>query len=105
MQLSVPIVFSIDLVPQNQEGHLGQGIIGQQLVQLVLSLEEAQMIRGIHQENNALNGSKVILPQSARSQVTAEIVGLEANAADLELLELRVPRRFVNDQLIIPITQ
>lgn len=76
-------VFRINLVAQDEEWNVGKRVISKKAVELLLSFKKAFVIGGIDQEHNAFNSSKVALPESASGHVTTQVVGLEANVANL----------------------
>jgi hypothetical protein len=55
----------VDLVAQDQHGHLGQLLHGQQRVQLGLGLGEPLVVLGVHQEDDAVHFREVVLPEAA----------------------------------------
>lgn len=54
-------------------------------IKLLLCLGEALPVQGIHQENNAIYGGEIVLPQLARRLVPSEIERFESNLNHLKM--------------------
>mmetsp|Transcript_4088 Transcript_4088/g.16756 ORF Transcript_4088/g.16756 Transcript_4088/m.16756 type:complete len:226 (-) Transcript_4088:205-882(-) len=79
-------VRDVDLVAQDQERHLPEGIIGQQRVQLLLALGEALLVNRVDEEHDGVNLGVVILPNPASHLVPAQVESLELDLPDGQLL-------------------
>ena len=55
----------VDLVAQDDEGHLAQLLHGQEGVELGLGLGEALVVLGVDEEDDAVDLGEIILPQAA----------------------------------------
>ena len=55
----------VDLVAQDDEGHLGELLHGQEGVELGLGLGQALVVFRVDEENDAINFGEVILPEAA----------------------------------------
>ncbi|KAI0561280.1 small GTP-binding protein Sar1 [Gracilaria domingensis] len=76
----------VDLVAQDEERDVGQHLIADEPVQLVLDLREALPVDGVHQEHDAVHLCVVVAPNLARGGVAAQVEGAEADVADHDLL-------------------
>lgn len=56
----------IDLVPEDEKGHLGQFFHGEEGVELGLGLGEALVVLCVDEEDNPADFGKVVFPQAAR---------------------------------------
>lgn len=56
----------IDLVSEDEEGHLGQLLHGEEGVELGLGLGEALVVLGVDEEDNPTDFGEVVFPQAAR---------------------------------------
>ncbi len=75
----------IDLIAQDEEGHLGQVLHREQRVQLGFALGKPLVVLGVHHEHDAAHLREVVLPQPTRLLVPAQVEGREAAVADGEL--------------------
>lgn len=55
----------IDLVAEDEEGHLGEFLHSQQRVELGLGLGEAFGVLGVDEEDDAANFGEVVFPEAA----------------------------------------
>jgi hypothetical protein len=60
----------IDLVSEDEEGHLGQLLHGEEGVELSLGLGEALVVLGVDEEDNPADLGEVVFPQAARCTST-----------------------------------
>mmetsp|Transcript_91643 Transcript_91643/g.263733 ORF Transcript_91643/g.263733 Transcript_91643/m.263733 type:complete len:285 (+) Transcript_91643:153-1007(+) len=85
----------VDLVAENDERHGGEGLVLQQPRQLLPRLLEARAIRGVDEEDDAVHGGEVILPDASRGLVAAKVVSAEPDVLDHQLLRVGVQRGHV----------
>ena len=83
-------VGNVDLVTQDQERHLPEGVVGEQRVEFLLALGESFFIDGVYKKDNCINFGVVVFPDPARHLVTAEVESLELDLADGQLLCVEV---------------
>ena len=55
----------VDLVSEDEEGHLGQLLHGQERIELGLGLGEPLVVLGVDQEDDAADFGEVVFPQTA----------------------------------------
>lgn len=55
----------VDLVSENEEGHLGEVFHGQEGVQLGLGFREALVVLGVDEKDNAADFGEIVLPETA----------------------------------------
>mmetsp|Transcript_15433 Transcript_15433/g.33774 ORF Transcript_15433/g.33774 Transcript_15433/m.33774 type:complete len:209 (+) Transcript_15433:277-903(+) len=91
----------VNLVPEDDEGHAGQSVVLEQVGELLLRLLEARAVGRVHEEDDAVNGGEVVLPDAARGLVATEVVGPEADVLDHKLLGVRVQRRHVGRDTVV----
>jgi hypothetical protein len=82
----------VDLVPEDQEGHVLELIGREEGIQLPLGLGEPAPVDGIDQVHDAVHRGEVILPEPTRRFVSAQIEGLELDVPDNELIRVGVER-------------
>ena len=80
----------VDLVSQNQKRRLGQFLHTQQRIELDFAFGETFGVFCVDEEDYAADFGEVVLPQTARLLVSAEIEGREAHGADAEFFAGRV---------------
>lgn len=75
----------VDLVAENQERCLGKILHTEKSVELGFRFAEALGVFGVDQEDDAADFGEIILPQTARLLVTAQVECGKAAATDGEL--------------------
>lgn len=78
----------INFISEHQKGNVTQFFRRQEGVQFLLCLRETTPIDGIDEVDDAVDGGKVILPQSTSGFVTTEIESLEFNVANDEFVRV-----------------
>mmetsp|Transcript_36614 Transcript_36614/g.117727 ORF Transcript_36614/g.117727 Transcript_36614/m.117727 type:complete len:230 (+) Transcript_36614:1-690(+) len=91
----------VDLVAQDDKRHVGEGLVLEQPREFLAGLLEAGAVRGVHNEDDAVDSGEVVLPDAARRLVAAEVVGAEADVLDHQLLRMRVQRRHVSGHAVV----
>ena len=79
-------VGDVDLVTQNQERHLPEGVVGEQRVKFLFALGKALFVNSVDEKDDCVDFGVVVFPDSARHLVTAEVESLELDLADGQLL-------------------
>lgn len=91
----------INLVAQNDEGHLGEVVLLKQTIKLGLGLRETGRVGCVDQEHNRVNLGEVILPQPSGFNVTTKVKSAELDVTHIQLLHIGVDSRPVKSKLIL----
>lgn len=75
----------VDLVAEDEEGGLGEVLHAEEGIEFCFRLAETLWVFGVDEEDHAADFGEVVLPQTTRLLVTAEIEGGEAAGANGEL--------------------
>merc|ERR1719270_2200231 len=82
----------VDFVAQHHDGHLREAGLLKKAVQLLFGLLEARTVRCVHEEDDTVHGSEIILPDAARRLMAAQIERLETHILDEQVLIMGVER-------------
>merc|ERR1719270_2151323 len=88
-------------VAEHHDGHLREAGLLKKAVQLLFGLLEARTVRRIHEEDDAVHGSEIVLPDAARRLMAAQIERLEAHVLDEQLLKVGVERGRVRRHAVV----
>lgn len=76
----------VDLVSQNHDRNAFQVSVSKQLVQLLPGLLKPRPVCSVHNEDDCIELSKVVLPNPSHCFMATDVVGPENHVLDLELL-------------------
>mmetsp|Transcript_91646 Transcript_91646/g.263749 ORF Transcript_91646/g.263749 Transcript_91646/m.263749 type:complete len:285 (+) Transcript_91646:153-1007(+) len=91
----------VDLVPEHDERHGCERLVLEQAGELLPGLLEACTVCGVHEEDDAVDGGEVVLPDAARRLVASEIVRSEANVFDHQLFRVGMQGRHMCRHAVI----
>ena len=83
-------LFLVYLIPEYDEGHIGEFWHLEQLLELPLGLFQAGGLCRIYHKDNAVEGAAVLGPRFASLLMATQIVGVEANVSNGHLGLMRV---------------
>merc|ERR1712048_378991 len=82
--------WDVNFVAKDHKWYICKGLFLQKLIQFLASFMESISVSSIDEENDAINSSKIVLPNSSCSLVTPQIKSLEPNVFDHELFRVRM---------------
>ncbi|GIX64322.1 anti-anti-sigma factor, putative [Babesia caballi] len=80
----------VDFVAEDDEGLVVELLLADERAQLLGRLLEAGAVRGVDEEADGVDVAAVLLPNTARGLVPAEVEGGDVDLAELQLLAVRV---------------
>lgn len=94
-------VWVVDLVAEDEKWGLGEVFHAEQSVELGFRLGEALGVLGVNEEDNTADFREVVLPQTTRLLMTAEIEGGEAAATDGQFFGCWVQSRLEDGYAVV----
>lgn len=96
-------IYHVSFVAKDEDTSRPERVVEQELLQFGVYFRQTFAVGRVHEEHDGVDRRVVRLPEAPGSGVSAEVVRRERHIADADLFRLRVPRRLMWDEFIVPV--